>query len=148
MVAGVLAMMCGYGAWRTTEGLPSGPAVQVAVIQGNNQDGAQWIPGAYLGQRGGPEQHIPMIRLRAVENHTWVIRATTTGVSAIVDPFGSVVARSRTFEPAVLDAAIVPLHVSTFYQRYGDVFAVACLVLSLLLILPSRPGSTPADSSV
>lgn len=85
----------------------------------------------WLGRGAGPEQHLAMIRLRAVENRTWVLRSTTTGVSAIIDPFGRVVQRSRTFEAAVLDAAVVPLRITTPYERYGDAFAWSCLLMTL-----------------
>jgi apolipoprotein N-acyltransferase len=88
---------------------------------------------AWLGNGAGPEQHLAMIRLRAIENRTWVVRSTTTGISAVIDPFGRVVQRAPLFEKAVLDAAITPLHVQTPYERAGDAFAVACVLASLCL---------------
>jgi len=102
------------------------------LVRGPMADGAVLLVNlsndAWLGRRGGPEQHLAMVTLRAVENRTWVVRATTTGVSAIIDPFGRVIARTATFTPAVLDGEIVPLHVATFYKRFGDVFAYGCLL--------------------
>jgi apolipoprotein N-acyltransferase len=83
----------------------------------------------------GQRQHLAMVTLRAVENRTWVIRATTTGISAVIDPFGAVRARTDTFTEAVLDARVVPMRVETIYERYGDVFAFGCVVASLLGIL-------------
>lgn len=50
---------------------------------------------AWLGGASGAEQHLAMIPMRAVENRTWVVRATTTGVSAIIDPQGRVRERSE-----------------------------------------------------
>ena len=76
-----------------------------------------------------------MARLRAVENRTWVVRATTTGVSAIIDPFGRIRAQSELFTPAVLDAAVVPLQIETVYKRFGDWFAWACVVVSAAAVL-------------
>ena len=90
---------------------------------------------AWLGRQAGPEQHLAMATLRAVENRTWLIRATTTGVSAIIDPFGRVRARSATFAPAVLDGTIVPMQADTFYKRVGDAFAYGCLLISLAGLL-------------
>jgi len=84
----------------------------------------------WLGARAGPEQHAAMVAVRAVENRTWVVRATTTGVSAIIDPFGRVRARAAPFTPATIDGQIVPLRVDTVYKRYGDMFAEACVVVA------------------
>jgi apolipoprotein N-acyltransferase len=89
----------------------------------------------WLGARAGPEQHASMVRLRAVENRTWVIRATTTGVSAIIDPFGRVRAESPIFAAATLRGEIVPLHVSTVYKGIGDLFAYGCVLASGLICL-------------
>lgn len=89
----------------------------------------------WLGPGAGAEQHVSMIRMRAVENRTWVIRSTTTGVSAIFDPFGRKHAASATFAPAILSAHVVPLHIDTVYERFGDWFAYTCLVASGLLLL-------------
>ena len=97
---------------------------------------------SWLGRDAGPEQHVAMATLRAVENRTWVIRATTTGVSAIIDPLGRVRARSATFAPAVLSGEIVPLQVETVYKRLGDAFAHSCLLASItgLVALAVRRG--------
>jgi apolipoprotein N-acyltransferase len=92
----------------------------------------------WLGRYAGPQQHLSMVRLRAVENRTWVVRATTTGVSAIIDPFGRIQTQSDLFTPAVLDAAVVPLQIGTVYKRFGDWFAWACVVVSVGAMLVGR----------
>ncbi len=86
----------------------------------------------WLGKDAGPAQHLAMVTLRAVENRTWVIRATTTGISAIIDPFGRVRTRSATFTSTVLEGQIVPMHVETVYKRCGDVFAYGCVVAAVI----------------
>ncbi len=93
---------------------------------------------AWLGRGAGPEQHLGMITLRAIENRTWVVRATTTGVSAIIDPFGRIVARTAGSTAGVLDGTVVPLAVPTLYKRYGDVFAWVC-VAAFVLVVAVRP---------
>jgi apolipoprotein N-acyltransferase len=89
----------------------------------------------WLGQGTGQAQHLAMVVLRAVENRTWVVRSTTTGISAFIDPWGRVRAASPLFEAAVLRQEITPQHVSTIYQRWGDVFAYACLAASIGVLL-------------
>jgi len=84
----------------------------------------------WFGPTAGPDQHLMMVALRAVENRLWVIRATTTGVSAIIDPFGRITTRSAPFTAATLDGVVVPMHVTTPYERYGDVFAWLCVAIA------------------
>src|SRR5262245_17032942 len=96
---------------------------------------------AWLGPGAGPEQHLAMVALRAVENRTWVVRATTTGISAIIDPHGRIRARTALNETEMLHGVVhLGPHV-TAYQRYGDVFAWACVVGSagaLIALLVKR----------
>jgi apolipoprotein N-acyltransferase len=87
---------------------------------------------AWLGDNAGPRQHATMIAMRAVENRTWVVRATTTGISAVIDPFGRTVTQTQIGVPARLGATVVPLQVPTAYKRYGNVFANACVLVSAL----------------
>jgi apolipoprotein N-acyltransferase len=86
----------------------------------------------WLGGGAGPAQHLAMARLRAVENRTWLVRATTTGISAIVDPRGRVRAESGTFTAETLRGEVVPMQVDTVYRRFGDLFAWTCLFAALL----------------
>jgi apolipoprotein N-acyltransferase len=96
---------------------------------------------AWLGSGPGPEQHLAMVTLRAIENRTWVVRSTTTGVSAVIDPWGRVRLRSPLFAAAVLQAEVVPLAVPTLYKRVGDAFAVACLALAAVHLVTLRRRS-------
>jgi apolipoprotein N-acyltransferase len=92
---------------------------------------------AWLGSGAGPEQHLAMIPMRAVENRAWVVRATTTGVSAVIDPTGRIQARSKSGEQALVFGMIAAAAGGTIYQRVGDLFAYACVTVSALLILIS-----------
>jgi apolipoprotein N-acyltransferase len=123
------------------------------LVRAQMADGARLLVNlsndAWLGSGAGPAQHLAMVTLRAVENRTWVVRATTTGISAFIDPYGRVVARTATFTPAVLEARVVPMHVATLYKRYGDVFAYGCLAgaIGAASVLRRRrvdPGSVSA----
>jgi apolipoprotein N-acyltransferase len=85
----------------------------------------------WLGGGAGAEQHLAMVVLRAVENRTWVIRSTTTGISALIDPYGRITAQTKQFEQSVLNGHVVPMEIDTPYKRFGDVFAYLCVVASL-----------------
>ncbi|MEW6269322.1 MAG: apolipoprotein N-acyltransferase [Thermodesulfobacteriota bacterium] len=72
-----------------------------------------------------------MSRLRAVETGRWLVRSSTSGPSAVIDPRGRVVAYAALDEQAVLEADVVPLRGLTPYARFGDVFGWACTAAAL-----------------
>jgi len=75
---------------------------------------------AWYGDSLAPHQHLQMSRLRAVETGRSLLRVTTNGVSAIIDPHGRIVARSPQFVTAVLTGEAVPYQGSTPYVRAGN----------------------------
>ncbi len=86
------------------------------------------------GQLGETLQQLGMARLRAIEYDRAVVVASTTGVSAIVAPDGSLIAHSSTWRRAVLDAR-VPLRTRlTLAARLGgwpEIVLTALTVLAL-----------------
>lgn len=105
---------------------------------------------SWLGAGAGPEQHLSMVTLRAVENRTWVIRATTTGISAVIDPYGRIIARTGFDRPEILTASVVPMQVATIYKRYGDLFAYLCVLASFaaLIAVLSPERRRPSAESI
>lgn len=89
----------------------------------------------WLGRGFGQAQHLAMVVLRAVENRTWVVRATTTGISAFIDPWGRVRQASPLFEEAILRQEVTPQRIPSFYKQRGDVFAVACVLAAAALLI-------------
>jgi apolipoprotein N-acyltransferase len=67
-----------------------------------------------------------IVRLRAVEQRRWLVRASTSGPSAIVDPWGRVQVRSRMDERTTLAGTVRARRGRTVYGRIGDAFAFAC----------------------
>ncbi|HYC00307.1 MAG TPA: apolipoprotein N-acyltransferase [Candidatus Limnocylindrales bacterium] len=69
----------------------------------------------------GPEQHFVATRLRAVETHRPLVRVATTGVSAVIDATGDIMARLPTRQSAAaLVEDVRPATVVTPYVRWGD----------------------------
>lgn len=97
---------------------------------------------AWYGTTSAPHQHLAMTALRAVENRRYLVRAANTGITAIVDPRGRVIAPTRLFDTTVLVREVPLVSETTFYTRHGDVFAQACLAIALALLAASaqRPG--------
>lgn len=81
-----------------------------------------------------------MARLRAVEQRRYLVRASTSGPSAIVDPLGRVVGRTADDTRATLSGTIRPAQTLTPYARWGDVFGVLCALLPLSVLALRRVG--------
>ena len=88
---------------------------------------------AWYGRTSAPYQHLAMTAFRAVENGRYLVRAANTGITAVVDPRGRVLERTKLFEPTVLVRDVPLLKGATFYARHGDVFAWAALGATLAL---------------
>lgn len=90
---------------------------------------------AWYGVSSAPYQHMALSVFRAVENRRFLIRATNTGVSAIISPTGKAFMESAIFTPAVIVAPVGIRTDLTLYTRLGDWFALACAVYASLGIL-------------
>jgi len=75
---------------------------------------------AWFGDSAEPWQHLALAQLRAVEHRRYLVRGTNSGVSAVIDPVGRVVARSGTFRQETVTARIRWMRSKTLYERLGD----------------------------
>ena len=87
---------------------------------------------AWFGDSIAPHQHLQIARMRAMEAGRYLLRATNTGISAIIAPDGAVVGTSPQFETDVLTAAVVPHTGATPWARHGN---TPVIVLGVLLVL-------------
>lgn len=89
---------------------------------------------AWYGDSFAPHQHLQISRMRAVETGRPLLRATTNGISAIIDHRGYVVKRSPQFETYVLSGEVQPRSGATWYVRWGNwpVVVLGFLVLGIL----------------
>ena len=90
---------------------------------------------AWFGRSSAPYQHLAMARFRAIENRIWLARSANTGISALIAPSGEVVLSGPIFETLQLSGKVGLGAVPTFYTRFGDLFALACLLLTALLVI-------------
>ena len=102
---------------------------------------------AWFGDSLAPHQHLQMARMRAKEAGRYLLRATNTGITAIIDEKGWVAKRSAQFKPQVLAARVPLFRGSTPYARLGNlpVLIIACTILACIIIFyrrnPSRTES-------
>ena len=94
----------------------------------------------WFGHHAALAQHLGAALLGAVAYRRPLVRATNTGITAVVAPTGAIVARAPTGIPATLVVDVAPVRTLSVYARVGDVFAWLCVVGALVAIgLPDRP---------
>ncbi len=102
---------------------------------------ADWIlqitNDAWFGTFSGPQQHLAIARLRAAEFGLPFVRAANTGISAVIDAKGQIVASLALGEAGFLDAELPGALPRTFYARRGDVI-LTLLLLGIILALVAR----------
>lgn len=90
---------------------------------------------AWFGDSQEPWMHLALARLRAIEQRRWLVRATNSGISALVDPTGAVVARTGVLERASLRGTVHAMDGTTLYGTLGDCPGwIALLAVALALV--------------
>lgn len=99
---------------------------------------------AWFGDTIALDQHLQISRMRALEMRRPMLRATNTGMTAVVRPDGSVQAKLPTFEIGTLSATVQGMQGLTPYIRWGNVPALAGSALVLLLAWRARRARRPS----
>jgi apolipoprotein N-acyltransferase len=92
----------------------------------------------WFGISTGPYQHLQQVRLQAIEEGLPVVRAANTGISAVIDPLGRVVARLGLGLEGVLDSSLPSAIPPTIYARVGDIPAAILLAAALIFVIRRR----------
>jgi apolipoprotein N-acyltransferase len=108
----------------------------------NRDDRPGWIVNltndGWFGISTGPYQHLQQARLRAIEQGLPVVRAANTGISAVIDPLGRIVARLGLGIEGVLDSALPLANPPTVYARAGDVPAAVLIAFAMIFVIRRR----------
>jgi len=75
---------------------------------------------AWFGDTTEPWEHLALAQLRAIEHRRYLVRGTNSGVSAVVDPVGRVIAHTGPFRQEAISAPIHWMRSHTVYERVGD----------------------------
>ena len=95
---------------------------------------------AWWGDSFGPHQHLQIAAMRALEGGRPLVRATNTGITALVDHRGRIVSTAPQFQVAVLTGTVQPRQGATPYVRWGNTPLVASMLGMLGVIFLRRVG--------
>ena len=96
---------------------------------------------AWFGATIAPHQHLQISQMRALELGRYMLRATNTGISAVIDDKGRLVAKSEQFVPQALEAEFRLLHGLTPFARFGTVpIFIWCIVAVISVYVWCRRG--------
>jgi apolipoprotein N-acyltransferase len=85
----------------------------------------------YFGNSFAREQHLQLVRTRAIENNRWILRAVNDGITVSIDPAGRIVNRLPPNQQIVGRVPYAFVKETTLYSRHGDWFAWSCLSASI-----------------
>ena len=91
---------------------------------------------AWYGLTAGPYQHLSIAQMRAVEEGLPLVRATNNGVSAVINPYGEIIASLGLGEPGVVDSFLPRAQKRTVYAEHGNkvplLFVLGVFLLALI----------------
>jgi len=113
-------------------------AVFPGIIRESVLAGAQWLINvtndAWFGDTVAPRQHLAMARMRTVEFRRPMARAANSGISALIDARGEVVASIGLSRTGVLVGEVYPRKGETVYAKTGEIFAISCTIITFFIL--------------
>ena len=129
---------------------PFGPLICYEVIfpghVASDHARPEWLVNltndGWFGISSGPYQHLVAARMRAIEEGLPIVRSAGTGISAVIDAHGRIVASVPLNKAGFVDAPLPAALSATPYALWGDVFFAGLIVilLGIILILPRILG--------
>lgn len=90
---------------------------------------------AWFGDSIAPRQHLQISQMRAMETGRTLLRATNTGMTAIVNEKGEVLAQAPVFQEAILEGTVQGRAGQTPYVRWGNTLFEGLIAFAFLLAL-------------
>ncbi|HEX8984018.1 MAG TPA: apolipoprotein N-acyltransferase [Bryobacteraceae bacterium] len=85
----------------------------------------------WYGRSAAREQHLKIVRMRAVESRRWILRATNDGVTSTIDPAGRVWRNLPPYTDGAARTGYSYVNRTTFYSRHGDWFVWVAVLLAV-----------------
>jgi len=84
---------------------------------------------AWFGRSIAPRQHLQIAQMRAIETGRYMLRATNTGMTAVINPRGRIEAVAPEFTRTVLTHSVAGMRGATPFVRWGNLAALGlCLI--------------------
>lgn len=83
----------------------------------------------WYGRSAAPYQHLEIARWRAVENRRYLLRATNSGFSAVIEPTGNIQSVTGLMQEGICEGRFAFLSEKTIYTRYGEVLVFLCAII-------------------
>jgi apolipoprotein N-acyltransferase len=83
-------------------------------------------------------QQLNISRIRAIENNRWLVSVSTTGVSAVVDNDGNVVAKTKQNSADYLNASVGIIGQESVFHSLGPISGICLILISLAIYLRKR----------
>ncbi|MEO8027976.1 MAG: apolipoprotein N-acyltransferase [Bryobacteraceae bacterium] len=113
------------------------------------QDGAQLLVNisndGYFGRSAAREQHLSLVRMRALENQRWILRPANNGITVAIDPSGRVTDRFPPYQQTAGRVAFRYVSTLTPYSRWGSWFAWLWAIAAILTLIPYLQRRRPAS---
>jgi apolipoprotein N-acyltransferase len=116
---------------------PASPLICYEIIFPDEVTGSSrpsWLVNltddSWFGPGSGPEQHLLIARVRAIEEGLPIVRAANTGISATIDGYGRVRARLDLGHAGALDADLPVALEQTFFVRFGPTIGMLLFLLT------------------
>jgi apolipoprotein N-acyltransferase len=97
----------------------------------------------WFGDSNEPAQHLMLVAAQAAQLGVPIVRATTTGLSALIDARGRITARTELFETTVLTGDVAPLRAPGLYVAWGNWVGGASIAASVALLSIAWRRSRP-----
>lgn len=88
---------------------------------------------AWFGTSAGPQQHLAIARLRSIEEGMPLVRVASTGISAVIDPYGRIQMKLGTGKEGFIDSKL-PISLREGHYTFHHDYSAAILVFVTLLI--------------
>ncbi|MFN8544159.1 MAG: apolipoprotein N-acyltransferase [Candidatus Binatia bacterium] len=99
-------------------------------------DGAAYLVNptndSWLADRTYSELQFDIVTMRAIEQRRYLVRASTSGPSAIIDPWGRIQVRTEPLSSGVIAGTVRPRSDRSVYSHVGDAFGLACALATIL----------------
>jgi apolipoprotein N-acyltransferase len=88
---------------------------------------------AWFGNSIAPQQHLQISQMRALETGRYMLRATNTGITAVIDTRGQVIKAAPEFTTATVTHTVPGYQGTTPFVRWGN-YAALLIAAGMLLI--------------